>query len=57
MFNAILAWSLAFMISVVLLVLSGYDTITFPNEAAAQKQGNTTNVLVVRLVSKSSFIE
>src|SRR5919199_508897 len=45
MSNATLAWSLAFTISIAVLMLSDFDTITFPTEAAGQKQENSTSVL------------
>ena len=45
MSNATLAWSLAFTISVAVLMLSDFNTITFQNEAAGQKQENSTSVL------------
>ena len=45
MSNATLAWSLAFMISIAVLMLSDFNTITFPNEAVGQKQENSTSIL------------
>ena len=48
MSNAILAWSIAFMISVWILISFGSSSTTtlFQIEAVAQKQGNTTSVLI-----------
>jgi hypothetical protein len=48
MSNTILPWSLAFMISIAVLVLSDLSsiTITFPIEGAAQKQGDTINLII-----------
>src|ERR687885_1211285 len=45
MSNAILAWSLVFMLCVAVPVLSDSDITTFPNVAATQKQENSTSVL------------
>jgi tetratricopeptide (TPR) repeat protein len=46
MSNAILAWSLVFMISTWILISFGSSSTTlFQIETAAQKQGNSTSVL------------
>ena len=56
MSNTILPWSLVFMISIAVLVLSDLSstTIRFPIEAAAQKQGNTINLLTNNTITKAN---